>query len=148
MQIPNIVSLLRKATCVDVAKSQPHNLDKLMCYSTPEQAIVSKGRTQAAVTSQRGQGPETTGLPKPRDYRSRGWHRALKQSWHFAQLRSSQPAHHKCRKKLSTLKTRQDLFPLNLFTQASTSKTSGRACVVSHAVPALFLRANLIGGAA
>ena len=69
MRTQNLASRRPARACADVAKSQPFNLGKLMYFSTPIRAIVSEGRTQAAVTSPWGRLPETTGLPISRTYR-------------------------------------------------------------------------------
>ena len=149
MRTQNLASRRPARACADVAKSQPFNLGKLMYFSTPIRAIVSEGRTQAAVTSPWGRLPETTGLPISRTYRSLKWYREPSWFWHLARLLSLQPASPRpSKKKLSILMNRHQPFRLSRFTPVNTSKLSGRATGASRVLPARSCGIALIGGAA
>ena len=130
----------------DVAVPQADNLHTILCSSPLRQAIVTEGRTQAAVPSHLGRMPGQSDRPTQQEPRSRGCPRAQKQFLPFAQLPSWQPAAAKKQLKRLILKTLQ--CPKSLFTPVNTSKTLGRADGAFCAAPALFLPSLRTGGAA
>lgn len=134
----------------DVGKPHAANLNKDLCLSLLGQAIVPKGRTQAADTSHWGRVAEQPVPPSPRKTRSRGCPRAQKQFWHSAHLPSWQPARQKSLRQFTLKK----LFRKSRFILASTSNIWGRAQGAFCAMPALLLSARpaastgWVGGAA
>lgn len=135
MEALYIVDIGENTPLRDVGKPQAADLCKDLCLSQLGQAIVSKGRTQAADTLHWGRLAEQSVRPTPQKTRSRGCPRAQKQLSPFAQLPLSQLAPQKSQKP-STLKR---LFRKSRFILANTSNIWGRASGAFGAMPALFL---------
>lgn len=135
MQPQDVVFNLQAFPMRDVGAQQPAVLDKFACQSIDLWAIVHAGRSQAALTSQKGAAQSTPHKEKW----SRGC-RALKlRFWRFARLPLLQPAPR--RKSRFTLTTQ--LSRLNRPIPANTSKTIGRGSWANEPTSALFLSAGL-----
>jgi len=126
----------------DVGKPQAAVLLKDQCLLDFGQAIVSKGRTQAADTLHWGRIAEQSVRPAPQKTRSRGCPRAQKQLSPFAQLPLWLHALPKSLKRFTLKKP----FRKSQSTPASTSNLWGRTLGAICAVSALFL-SGLIGPA-
>lgn len=144
MHTPNIEAMSENMLLPDVGKPHAANLIKQLCLSTSGQAIVSKGRTQAADTLQWGRGAEQSPPPNPQKTRSRGCRRAPKQFLRSAPLPSWLPALQKSLKQFTLKK----LFHKNRSIPANTSNIWGRVPGATRALPALFLSAPCRAGGA
>lgn len=145
MRTPNIEVMSENMLLRDVGKPHAANLIKQICLSTSGQAIVSKGRTQAADTLHWWRGAEQSATRTPQKTRSRGCRPAPEQFLRYAPLPSWPHALQKSLKQFTLKK----LFHKSRFIPVSTSNIWGRVLGASRAVPALFLSApSRAGGAA
>ena len=106
---------------IEVSESQANNLDQAACLSVKFSAMLTQGRTQAALTSKWG---KVGSLPisAPQENWSRGCRIACVSFWPWPWLVSSPLARKKLNKKLSMSTSLR--FPSSRPTPANTSKNT------------------------